>query len=158
VLFLIDYLPRELLRFRLVAELAALSRQGRRLFARPARSGAVLSLGAATVGLTIVAFMLVADSLGVDLAFSSWVVIVPPVSLIQLVPVSLAGWGVRESGFVVVLAGFRIPTEAALAASLCWSACARSSSVCLLWLTGWDVTPPASAKSARVACPGRSIT
>src|SRR6516165_5317767 len=43
-LFLIDYLPWRLLRFRLVAELAALSREGRRLFGRPVRSGAVLSL------------------------------------------------------------------------------------------------------------------
>jgi len=63
-LFLIDYLPRPLLRFRLVAELAALSRAGRRLFARPARSAALVSLSVATVGLTIVAFMLVAESLG----------------------------------------------------------------------------------------------
>jgi hypothetical protein len=71
LLFLIDYLPRGLLRFRLVAELASLSREGRRLFGQPARSGAVLSLGAATVGLTILAFMLVAGSLGVDLPFVS---------------------------------------------------------------------------------------
>src|SRR6516165_4153716 len=111
VMFLIDYLPRRLLRFRLVAELALLSRVGRRLFARPAWSGAVVGLSIATVGLSILAFMLVADSLGVNLPFVSWIVIVPPVSLIQLVPVSLAGWGVRELGFVVVLAGFGIPAE-----------------------------------------------
>ena len=37
-LFLIDYLPRGLLRFRLVAELAALSPPGRRLSGRPAPS------------------------------------------------------------------------------------------------------------------------
>ena len=64
------------------------------------------------MGLTIVAFMLAAESLGVDLSFLSWVAIVPPVTLIQLVPVSLAGWGVRELGIVVVLAGFGIPAEA----------------------------------------------
>jgi hypothetical protein len=151
-LFLMDYLPRRLLHFRLIAEFAALSRQGRRLFARPARSGAVLSLGAATVGLTILAFMLVADSLGVDLPFGSWAVIVPPVTLIQLVPVSLAGWGVRELGFVIVLAGFGIPAEAALAASLLVGLCTLVVGLPggLLWLTGWDVTPPASA-SGRVA-------
>jgi uncharacterized membrane protein YbhN (UPF0104 family) len=152
-LFLMDYLPRRLLRFRLFAELAELSRQGRRLFARPARSGAVLSLGAATVGLTILAFMLVAGSLGVDLPFSSWVVIVPPVSLIQLVPVSLAGWGVRELGFVVVLAGFGIPAETALAASLLVGMCMIVVGLPggLVWLTGRDITPAIAAKSGRVA-------
>ena len=49
-LFLIDYLPWGLLRFRLVAELAGLSREGRRLFGRPARLGALTGLSVATVG------------------------------------------------------------------------------------------------------------
>ena len=152
-LFLIDYLPRRLLRFRLVAELAVLSRVGRRLFARPAWSAAVVGLAVATVGLTILAFMLVADSLGVDLPFISWIVIVPPVSLIQLVPVSLAGWGVRELGFVVVLAGFGIPAEAALAASLLVGLCMIVVGLPggLLWLTEWDIAPAAAAKSGHAA-------
>jgi uncharacterized membrane protein YbhN (UPF0104 family) len=152
-LFLMDRLPRRLLRFRLVAELAALSRQGRRLFARPARSGAVVSLAVATVGLSILDFMLVAESLGVDLSFVSWVVIVPPVSLIQLVPVSLAGWGVRELGFVVVLAGFGIPAEAALTTSLLVGLCMIIIGLPggLLWLTGWDIAPAILARSGSVA-------
>ena len=152
-LFMIDYLSRRLLRFRLFAELAALSRQGRRLFGRPARSGAVIGLAAATVGLTIVAFMLVAESLGVDLSFISWAVIVPPVTLIQLVPVSLAGWGVRELGFVVVLAGFGVPAEPALAASLLVGLCMIVVGLPggLLWLTGWDITRTTAAKSGCVA-------
>jgi len=152
-LFLIDYLPRGLWRFRLVAEFAALSREGRRLLARPARSVAILGLGTATVGLTILAFMLVADSLGVDLSFGSWVVIVPPVGLIQLVPISLAGWGVRELGFVVVLAGFGVPAEAALTTSLLVGLCLIVVGLPggVLWLTEWDITPATAGKSPRVA-------
>ena len=154
-LFLIDYLPHRLLRFRLVAELALLSRVGRRLFARPAWSGAVVGLSIATVGLSILAFMLVADSLGVNLPFVSWIVIVPPVSLIQLVPVSLAGWGVRELVFVVVLAGFGIPAEAALAASLLVGLCMIVIGLPggLLWLTGWDITRATAAENGRFAAP-----
>jgi glycosyltransferase 2 family protein len=152
-LFLIDYLPRRLLRFRLIAELAVLSSVGRRLFARPAWSVAVVGLSIATVGLSILASMLVADSLGVNLPFSSWIVIVPPVSLIQLVPVSLAGWGVRELGFIVVLAGFGIPAEAALAASLLVGLCMIVVGLPggLLWLTEWDIAPAAAAKSGQAA-------
>jgi uncharacterized membrane protein YbhN (UPF0104 family) len=158
-LFVIDYLPPRLLRFRLIAELAVLSRVGRRLFARPAWSGAVVGLAVATVGLTVLAFMLVADSLGINLPFISWIVIVPPVTLIQLVPVSLAGWGVRELGFVVVLAGFGIPAEAALAASLLVGLCMLVVGLPggLVWLTGWDIAPAAAAKSGHVAARGRSI-
>jgi uncharacterized membrane protein YbhN (UPF0104 family) len=152
VFFLMDYLPRRLLRFRLVSELAALSREGRRLCSRPGRLAALLGLAAITMGLTILAFMLVADSLGVDLPFGSWVVVVPPVSLIQLVPVSLAGWGVRELGFVVVLAGFGIPVEAALATSLLVGFCMIAVGLPggLLWLTGWDIAR-ATAKCGAVA-------
>ena len=152
-LFVIDYLPRRLLRFRLVVELAALSREARRLFRRPARLGALMGLSAATVGVTILGFMLVADSLGVDLSFGSWVVIVPPVGLIQLIPVSLAGWGLREFGVVVILAGFGIPAEAALATSLLVGLCLIVIGLpgSLLWLTGWDIAPASAAKSGRPA-------
>jgi glycosyltransferase 2 family protein len=154
VFFFMDYLPpRRLLRFRLVSELAALSREGRRLCSRPGRLGALLGLTAITMGLTILAFMLVAHSLGVDLPFGSWVVIVPPVGLIQLVPVSLAGWGVRELGFVIVLAGFGIPAEAALATSLLVGFCLIAVGLPggLLWLTGRDIAGATAAKCARVA-------
>jgi hypothetical protein len=123
------------------------------LFARPERLAALLGLAIPTVGLTIRAFTLVADSLGVDLSFGSWVVIVPPVSLIQLVPVSLAGWGVRELGVVVLLAGFGIPAEAALATSLSVGLCLIVVGLpgALLWLTGWDITSATLVKSGRVA-------
>jgi uncharacterized membrane protein YbhN (UPF0104 family) len=151
--FLIGYLPQKLLRFRLVAELAALSHEGRWLFAWPARCAAVLSLSVAVMGLTILAFMLVAESRGVDLSWRSWVVIVPAVSLIQLVPISLAGWGVRELGVVVLLTGFGIPAEAALTTSLLVGVC--SIVIGLpggpLWLTGWDIRPATHKQRRRVA-------
>jgi hypothetical protein len=86
--------------------------------------------------------MLVANSLGVDLPFFlSWVAIVPPVTLIQLVPVSLAGFG--------------IPAEAALAASLLVGLCLIIIGLPggLLWLTGWDIAPAIPAQSGRVASP-----
>jgi uncharacterized protein (TIRG00374 family) len=153
VFFLMDFLPRRLLRYRLVSELAVLSREGRRLCSRPRRFAVLLGLAATTMGLTILALMLVADSLGVNLPFGSWVVIVPPVSLIQLVPVSLAGWGVRELGFVVVLAGFGIPAEAALATSVLVGLCLIAVGLPggLLWLTGWDIARATAAKCGRAA-------
>ena len=158
VFFLMDYLPRRLLRFRVVFELAALSREGRRLCSRPRRLVALLGLTAVTMGLTILAFMLVADSLGVGLPFGTWAVVVPPVSLIQLVPVSLAGWGVRELGFVVVLAGFGIPADAALATSLLVGLCLIAVGLPggLLWLTGWDIAQATAAKCGHVAAPANS--
>lgn len=103
---------------------------------------AVLSLSVATMGLTILTSMLVAESLGGDLSWRSWIVIVPPVTLLQLVPISLAGWGVCELGVVVLLTGFGIPAEPALTTSLLVGVCLIVSGLpsSLLWLTSWDIT------------------
>jgi uncharacterized membrane protein YbhN (UPF0104 family) len=143
-LFLLDRLPRWLLSFRLIAPLAELSRGSRRLFAEPARCSIVLGLSAVTIGLTILAFKLVADGVGSRLSLGSWATIVPPVTLIQLLPISLAGWGVREVVLVVVLASFGVPAEAALAISvlvgLCFIAIGLPGG--LVWLTNWDIAQP----------------
>jgi hypothetical protein len=39
---------------------------------------------------------LVADGVGSCLSLGSWTVIVPPITLVQLLPVSLAGWGCEK--------------------------------------------------------------
>ena len=89
----LDRLPRPLSRLRVIAPFAELSREGRRLFMHPGRCGAVLGLSVFTIGLTIVAFKLIADSIGSRLSLGIWTMVVPPVTLIQLLPMSLAGWG-----------------------------------------------------------------
>jgi len=142
-LLLLDCLPQFLLRFGLVAPLAALSRETRRLFMEPARSVAVLALSAVTMGFTILGFKLVADGVGSHLPFGNWIMIVPPVMLIQLLPISLAGWGVREAVLVVALASFGVPAEAALAMSVLLGVCLIASGLPggLIWLGNWDIAP-----------------
>jgi uncharacterized membrane protein YbhN (UPF0104 family) len=143
-LVLLDCLPRPVLHLRLVAPLAELSRESRRLFSDPGRCGAVLGLSALTIGLTIVAFKLAADGVGVRLSLWSWTMIVPPVTLIQLIPVSLAGWGVREFVLVAALVPFGVPAEPALATSVLFGLCSILAGIPggLIWLTGWDVARP----------------
>jgi uncharacterized membrane protein YbhN (UPF0104 family) len=145
-LLLLDYLPRPLLRLRLIAPLAELSRESRRLFTHPARCCAVLGLSAFTIGLTILVFKLVADSVGNRLSLGSWIMIVPPVALIQLLPVSLAGWGVREVVLVVALASFGVPAEAALATSMLLGICLIVIGLPggLIWLVNWDIAQPST--------------
>ena len=101
----------------------------------------MLGLSILTVGLAVFAFKLVGDSLGVPLSFVTWLAIVPPVSLIQLAPVSLAGWGVREAAMVVVLAGFGVPAAAALAISVLMGLALIVLGLPggLIWLADWDI-------------------
>src|SRR6516162_7546276 len=152
-LFVIDYLPWGLLRFRLVAELAGLSREGRRLFGRPARLGALTGLSVATVGAYD---RCLHASCGEPRSRSF---------LLQLGRDRTPGHsdpagtrlacrvGVRELGFVFVLAGFGIPAEAALAASLLFGMCMIVVGLPggLLWLTGWDIASPTAPSNGRVA-------
>jgi glycosyltransferase 2 family protein len=147
----LDCLPRAMLRLRVIAPLAELSRKSRRLFTHPRRCGTVLGLSTLTIGLTILAFKLVGNSVGSRLPLANWIMIVPPVTLIQLLPVSLAGWGVREVVLVVALAPFGVPAETALATSVLLGLCLIVIGVPggLIWLTDWDIARPNPSLSAR---------
>jgi glycosyltransferase 2 family protein len=89
----LDCLPRPLLRLRVVTEFAELSRASRRLFTNPRRCSTVLGLSVITIGLTILAFKFVGAAIGSRLSLGSWMMVVPPVTLIQLVPASPPGGG-----------------------------------------------------------------
>jgi glycosyltransferase 2 family protein len=144
VLLFLDCLPRAMLRLGVIAPLVELSQESRRLFTHPRRCGTVLGLSILTIGLTILAFKLVANSVGSHLPLADWIMIVPPVSLIQLLPISLAGWGVREVVLVIALASFGVPAETALATSVLLGLCLVIIGVPggLLWLTDWDIARP----------------
>lgn len=141
ILPLMDFLPLQLMRLPGLAALADLSRSARRLIFNPGRWTAMLGLSILAFGFTVLACKLVGDSLSVPLSFATWLVIVPPVSLIQLTPVSIAGWGVREAAMVVVLAGFGVPTAAALAISVLMGLALIVLGLPggLIWLADWDI-------------------
>ena len=147
----LDRLPRPLSDLRVIAPFAELSRQSRRLFMYPRRCGAVLGLSFLTIALTIIAFKLIADSIGSRLSLGTWTMVVPPVTLIQLLPVSLAGWGVRETALVVALGSFGVPAEAALATSILLGLCMILAGLPggLIWLAGWDIARPRLPPRAR---------
>jgi len=147
----LDRLPRPLSGLRVIAPFAELSRQSRRLFMYPRRCGALLGLSFLTIALTIVAFKLIADSIGSRLSIGIWATVVPPVTLIQLLPVSLAGWGVRETALVVALGSFGVPAEAALATSILLGLCMILAGLPggLIWLAGWDIARPRLPPRAR---------
>jgi uncharacterized protein (TIRG00374 family) len=146
-LLFFDCLPRAILRLRVIAPLAELSRESRRLFMHPVRCATVLGLSTLTIGLTILAFDLLGTSVGSRLPLTDWIMIVPPVTLIQLLPVSLAGWGVREVVLVVALALFGVAAEAALAISVLMGLCLIVIGVPggLIWLIDWDIARPLPA-------------
>lgn len=138
----LDCLPSAILRFPMITTFALLSGEARRLLTHPRRCGAALGLSVLSIALTILSFELVADAIGSRLSFGIWAMVVPPVSLIQLLPVSLAGWGVREAALIVALGWFGVPAEAALATSVAMGLCLIAIGLPggLIWLTNWDIS------------------
>jgi uncharacterized membrane protein YbhN (UPF0104 family) len=139
----LDRMPRIMLQLRFVEPLIALARESRHLLTLPRRCAAVLSLSLLSIGCLIFAFKFAADRVHSHIPLVTWLMVVPPVTLIQLVPISLAGWGVREAALVVALGAFGVPAEAALATSVMMGLCSILSGLPggLIWLCDWDISP-----------------
>jgi uncharacterized protein (TIRG00374 family) len=75
--------------------------------------------GALVVQITIVAFyLLTAESLSVPLPIFLGAVLIPVSLVVQMAPVSINGFGVREAVFAFFFRRFGLPTDAAVALSL----------------------------------------
>jgi uncharacterized membrane protein YbhN (UPF0104 family) len=105
-----------------------------------------LALGVAFQALTVTAVWFLARSIELDLAFGLVAVTVPLVLVVTLVPISIAGFGLREGGFVVLLAKAGVgATDATLLSLLSVAALAVSSLPgALALLLPWTRPPPAS--------------
>jgi uncharacterized protein (TIRG00374 family) len=76
-------------------------------------------LGALVVQITIVAFyLLTAEGLSVPLPIFLGAVLIPVSLVVQMAPVSINGFGIREAVFAFFFKRFGLPTDAAVALSL----------------------------------------
>jgi glycosyltransferase 2 family protein len=122
-------------RWRLLRPFGSLADDLRSVFARPdaiLTTALSLAVHLASVGLV----MLLAAAMGLRLAPLSALVLVPPVILIMMIPISLAGWGVRESALVVALAQAGVAAPDALAISIGFGLACLAASLPggVLWL------------------------
>jgi len=66
----------------------------------------------------IAAYALIGKALGVNLSLSIYVLLVPLVFLVALIPISFAGWGIRETGAIGLFSIVGVTAEEAFAMSL----------------------------------------
>jgi uncharacterized protein (TIRG00374 family) len=87
--------------------------------------------------LGLVVFLLT-RAMGYHLDLFAAVVVFPFVLLLSMIPISLAGWGLREGAMVVVFALLGMPREIALGVSILFGICLFLSSLpgACLWLVG----------------------
>lgn len=129
-------LPGFVQQWRIARGLLVLAALGRRLTFAPRRLLPSLALSAA--GLVLFSYMVfqIAQALGVRLSFIESLLLVPPVLLVTAIPVSLAGWGLREGAMVVALGFVGVAPAAAFAISVLFGIALAAASLpgAVLWL------------------------
>jgi hypothetical protein len=109
-------LPRPLA--RLAQPFFALAADARRVILAPLVSLVLLALSAIAQLLTVAAVFVLAHGFGLPLDFAAALAVVPAVILIAFVPLSFAGWGLREGASAIMLAFVGIAAEPAVAVSV----------------------------------------
>lgn len=117
-LMMLDRLPDSFRRWKIVRGVAHFAADTRKVFLK-ARY-AVPALVLAIIGhanLSLVVFFL-ALGLDIDVTVVDCLVLVPPVILIMTLPISISGWGVRETAMVAAFGFIGVPAESALVLSI----------------------------------------
>ncbi|MFN7086003.1 MAG: lysylphosphatidylglycerol synthase transmembrane domain-containing protein [Burkholderiales bacterium] len=131
-------LPPFLAKWRILHALAELAALARRLTLAPRHAAPILALTIA--GFLVFVFIVywLAAALHPGVRFAQCLLLVPPVLLVSVMPVSIAGWGVREGAMVVALGFIDVPPGAAFAVSILFGLAIAAASLpgAVLWLTG----------------------
>lgn len=110
-------LSSTLIKFRLTRPVGVLIRDLRILLFTPTKSLSITGLAFLVQLLTVLAIYLCAKGLNIDLNFAP-ILLLPLILLISMVPISFAGWGLRETAMIIGLGFAGIDSQAALAISV----------------------------------------
>ncbi len=131
----LDYLPRFVVSNPLLGRLAGFSASLRRVLftGRSALATIALSVGV-QLALGVIVYV-IALSLDVSVGLRECLLLMPLVTLVAALPISIAGWGLREGAMVVAFGYVQVPPPAALAVSLVFGLIVLAASLpgALLW-------------------------
>jgi len=133
-LMFLDRVPQTLMRFRFVHSISAFASDVRKTFLSPSIFGGLMFW--AIVGHVNLSFMVwvLSLSINVEISLIDCLALFPIVLLIQTMPISIAGWGVREGAMVAVFALVGVSASGALAVSLLFGIVAAIASLPGGWL------------------------
>jgi uncharacterized protein (TIRG00374 family) len=136
VLMLLDKLPEQLRRFRIIRGFARVSADLRRTLLVPSAGLPVLLCGFVIQLANVFAVYTLAAGLHVQVGLASCLLVVSIANVVQSLPISIAGWGVRESFFVAALGMVGVTAAQAVAISVVFGLIIVVSSLPggILWL------------------------
>jgi hypothetical protein len=111
-------LARLLMRYRLTDAVGKLVRDLRSVLYSRTVSIAIMGLAGAVQVLVVLAVCLCANGMNIQLDFGAAFLVVPAIMLVSMIPISFAGWGVREGAMIFGLGLVGVDTPDALAISV----------------------------------------
>ena len=118
VVLLLDLLPKRFSSWRIVRGLYALSSQGRKLMFTISPGSVVIALSITIHIFSVFAVIVLSQGLGLNLSWLDVLLVVPIATLFMTIPISIAGWGVREGIMVMGFGYLGVLPEEALALSI----------------------------------------
>jgi uncharacterized membrane protein YbhN (UPF0104 family) len=139
-LMYLDRLPESWRRWKLVRGLGMLAADTRKLFLHPGYAAKALGISMfGHANISLIAWI-IARGLNIDITIIDCLVLIPPVMLITTLPISIAGWGVREGAMVAILGFVGVAADASLVLSVIFGLV--STVACLpggvIWLISSD--------------------
>jgi len=114
----LDLLTQNFLPIKLFKGLYSLAIQGRGLVFTISPGIKLLVTGVLIHSLTFIVYILLSISMNLDVNLFQFAIILPVLSLLTVVPISLAGWGIREGVMVIGLGYLGVLPEDAFALSI----------------------------------------
>jgi uncharacterized protein (TIRG00374 family) len=111
-------LARFLMRYRLTDAAGKLIRDLRSVLYSRTTSIAIIGLAGAVQVLLVLVIYLCARGMNIQIDFGAAFLVVPAIMLVSMIPISFAGWGVREGAMIFGLGLLGIATPDALAVSV----------------------------------------
>lgn len=111
-------IPSRFCGWRITEEIRHISTEAHRITRTPRRAIEIVMLSIVMHAMTGIAIYEVARGLGISIGLLECVVLTPPIGLITVLPISVAGWGVREAGMVTALAFAGVATHDAMIVSI----------------------------------------
>ncbi len=111
-------ISRLLMKYRMTASFGKLVRDLRKVFYSPRKSTEIMALAGAVQILLVLAIYLCAKGMNIRLEFGAALLVIPAVMLVSMIPISFAGWGVREGAMILGLGVLGISEPDSLAVSV----------------------------------------
>ena len=118
IILLLDFFSFLPPRWKIIRGMHSLSKEGRKIILSFSPGIFLVLISVVIHFLSVLSIVILSYGIQLNLEWSKVLLIVPLVTLVMIVPISIAGWGVREGAMVVGLGYMGVLQEEALALSL----------------------------------------